>query len=88
MGTGERAHTMSQRAKVKHSRNPWKATATQRRAPHRSLRQPFARLTAERDPATQELKETPTRLRQLERQVPAVAVRPQVDVVGRALTRL
>jgi hypothetical protein len=76
---------MSQLSKVKHSRNQWKAKAKQRSDHHRYLRKQFARLKAERDQAKQELKETQTRLRQLESQVPAVAVRPKVDVVGLAL---
>jgi hypothetical protein len=76
---------MRQLAKVTHSRNPWKAKAKQRSDHHRYLRQQCARLKAERDQAKQELKETPTRLRQLESQVPAVAVRPKVEVVGLAL---
>jgi hypothetical protein len=76
---------MSQLSKVKHSRHQWKAKAKQRSDHHRYLRKQFARLKAERDQAKQELKETQTRLRQLESQVPAVAVRPKVDVVGLAL---
>jgi septal ring factor EnvC (AmiA/AmiB activator) len=85
MGTCERAHTRSQRSKGKHSRNQWKAKAKQRSDHHRYLRKQFARLKAERDQAKQELKETQTRLRQLESQGPAGAVRPKVDVVGLAL---
>jgi hypothetical protein len=76
---------MSQLSKVKHSRNQWKAKAKQRSDHHRYLRKQFARLKAERDQAKQELKETQTRLRQLESPVPAVAVRPKVDMVGLAL---
>jgi hypothetical protein len=76
---------MSPLAKVKHSRNQWKAKAQQRSDHNRYLRKQLARLKAERDQAKQELKETQTRLRQLESQVQAVAVRPKVDVVGLAL---
>ncbi len=76
---------MSPLAKVKHSRNQWKAKATQRSEHHRYLRKQLARLKAERTQAQQEIKETHTRLRQLESQVQAVAVRPKVDVVRLAL---
>jgi hypothetical protein len=76
---------MSQLAKVKHSRNQWKAKATQRSEHNRYLRKQLARLKAERTQAQQEIKETHTRLRQLESQVQAVAVRPKVDVVRLAL---
>jgi hypothetical protein len=76
---------MSQLSKVKHSRNQWKAKAKQRSDHNRFLRKQLARLKAERAQAKQELKESQTRLRQMESQVPAVAVRPKVDVVGLAL---
>ncbi len=85
MGAWERAHTMSQLSTVNHRRNQWKATAKQRNDHHRSLRQQLARVKAERDQAQQDLKETPTRLRQLESQAQAVAVRPQGDVVWLSL---
>jgi hypothetical protein len=76
---------MSQLSKVKHSRNPWKAQAKQRSAHNRYLRKQLARVTVERDQAKQNLKETHTRLRQLESQAQAVAVRPQVEVVWLSL---
>jgi len=76
---------MSQLSKVKHSRNQWKAKAKQRSDHNRYLRKQLARLKAERAQARQEFKEIQTRLRQLESQVQAVAVRPKVDVVGLAL---
>ena len=76
---------MSQLSKVTHSRNQWKAKATQRSDHNRYLRKQLARLKAERTQARQEFKETQTRLHQLESQVQAVAVRPKVDVVGLAL---
>jgi hypothetical protein len=76
---------MSQLSKVKHSRNQWKAKAKQRSDHNRYLRKQLARLKAERAQAKQELKETQTRLRQRESQVPTGAVRPKVDVVGLAL---
>jgi hypothetical protein len=77
---------MSPLSKVTHSRNQWKAKAKQRSDHKRDLRKQLARLKAERAQAQQELKETQTRLGQLESQVQAVAVRPKVDVVGLALT--
>jgi hypothetical protein len=76
---------MSQLAKVKHSRNQWKAKAKQRSDHNRYLRKQLTRVKAERDQAKQDLKETQTRLRQRESQAQAVAVRPQVDVVWLAL---
>jgi hypothetical protein len=72
---------MSPLAKIKHSRNQWKAKAKQRSDHHRYLRKQLARVKAERDQATQDLKATQSRLRQLESQTQAVAVRPQVHVV-------
>ncbi len=72
---------MSQLCKVTHSRNQWKAKAKQRSDYNRYLRQQLARVKAERDQATQNLKATPSRLRQLESHAQAVAARPQVDVV-------
>jgi predicted nucleic acid-binding Zn-ribbon protein len=76
---------MSQLAKVTRSRTQWKEKATQRSDHNRYLRKQLARVKAERDQAKQALKETQTRLRQLESQVQAVAVRPKVDVVWLAL---
>ena len=76
---------MSQLSTVTHSRNQWKAKAKQRSDHNRYLRKQLAHLKAERAQARQEFKETQTRLRQLESQVQAVAVRPKVDVVGLAL---
>ena len=72
---------MSQLCKVTHSRNQWKAKAKQRSDDNRYLRQQLARVKAERDQATQNLKATQSRLRQLESHAQAVAARPQVDVV-------
>ena len=43
MGTCERAYTMSQLSKVKHSRNQWKTKATQRSDHNRYLRKQLAR---------------------------------------------
>jgi len=72
---------MSQLCKVTHSRNQWKAKAKQRSDYNRYLRQQLARVKAERDQATQNLKATQSRLRQLESHAQAVAARPKVDVV-------
>ena len=76
---------MSQLSKVNQSRHQWKAKAKQRSDHNRSLRKQLARVKAERDQAKQDLKETQTRLRQLESQAQAVAVRPQVEVVWLSL---
>ena len=76
---------MSQLSKGKHRRNQWQAKAKQRSDHNRYLRKQLARVKAERDQAKQDLKETQTRLRQLESQAQAVAVRPQVDVVWLSL---
>ena len=77
---------MRQLAKITHSRNQWKAKAKQRSEHHRDLRTQLARVKAERDQAKQDLKATQSRLRQLESQTQAVAVRPQVDVVWLSLS--
>jgi hypothetical protein len=76
---------MSQLSKVKHGRNQWKAKAKQRSDANRYLRKQLARVKAERDQAKQDLKETQTRLRQLESQAQTVVVRPKVDVVWLSL---
>jgi len=85
LATYERSHTMSQLSKVTHSRNQWKAKAQQHNDHNRYLRKQLARVKAERDQAKQDLKATQTRLRQLESQAQAVAVRPQSDVVWLSL---
>ena len=76
---------MSQFSKVNHSRRQWKDKAKQRGDDNRSLRKQLARVKAEREQATQALKDTQARLRQLESQVQTVAMRPKVDVVWLAL---
>jgi hypothetical protein len=81
LGAWERAQTMSQLCKVKHSRNQWKAKAKQRSDHNRYLRKQLARVKAERDQAKQDLKATQSRLRQLENHAQAVAARPKVDVI-------
>lgn len=72
---------MSQLSKVKQGRKQWKDKAKLRGDQNRYLRKELTRLKAERDQAKQALKESQTRLRQLESQVQSVAVRSKVDVV-------
>src|SRR2546427_6584437 len=76
---------MSQLSKVKHSRNQWKHKATQRGDRDRYQRKHIARFTAERDRATQALKEAQARLRQLESPRQELVALPKVDLVWLAL---
>ena len=76
---------MSQRSKVKHSRDQWKHKAPQRGDHNRYQRKQITRLTAERNRAIQALKAAQARLRQLESQLPAPVALPKVDVVFVAL---
>jgi len=76
---------MSQLSKVKHSREQWKHKATQRGDQHRYQRKQIARLTAERNRATQALKAAQARLRQLESQPQERVALPKVEVVLLAL---
>ena len=76
---------MSQLYKVKHGRKQWKDKAMQRGDQNRYLRKELARVKGERDQAKQALKESETRLRQLESPIEGLAVRPKVDVVWLAL---
>src|SRR3989442_7745500 len=76
---------MSQLSKVKHSRNQWKHKATQRGDRDRYQRKHIARITAERDRATQALKEAQARLRQLESPRQELVALPKVDLVWLAL---
>jgi hypothetical protein len=76
---------MSQFSKLHHSRDQWKHKAKQRGERERYQRKQNARLRAERDRATQALKEMQARLRQLEAQRRALATVPKVDVVYVAL---
>jgi hypothetical protein len=76
---------MSQFSKMKHSRDQWKHKAMQRGARERYQRKQNSRLKAERDRATNALRETPARLRQLEAQLHGLATLPKVDVVYLAL---
>jgi len=70
---------------MKHSRDQWKHKATQRGERERYQRKQNARIRAERDRATQALKETQARLRQLEAQQHGLTTQPKVDVVSLAL---
>src|SRR5947209_4950437 len=76
---------MSQLSKVKHSRNQWKHKATQRGDRDRYQRKHIARITAERDRATQALKEAQARLRQLESPRQELVALPKVYLVWLAL---
>src|SRR6266571_5240422 len=76
---------MCQLSKVKHSRNQWKHKATQRGDRDRYQRKHIARITAERDRATQALKEAQARLRQLESPRQELVALPKVDLVWLAL---
>jgi hypothetical protein len=76
---------MSQLSKVKHSREQWKHKATQRGDQNRSQRKQIARLTAERNRATQALTAAQARLRQLESQPQERVALPKVEVVFVAL---
>src|SRR5919108_1251716 len=76
---------MSQFSKMHHSRDQWKHKAKQRGERERYQRKQNARLTAERDRATQALTETQAGLHQLEAQLHGLATRPKVDVVYLAL---
>jgi hypothetical protein len=76
---------MSQFSQMHHSRDQWKHQATQRGERERYQRTQNAHLRAERDRATQALKETQARLRQLAAQWRGLATVPKVDVVYVAL---
>lgn len=76
---------MSSLSKMQHSRDQWKYKATQRGERERYQRKQHVRLKAERDQATQALKATQARLRQLEAHLHGLATVPKVDVVHLAL---
>src|SRR5712691_8835765 len=85
IGVDERACSMSQLSKVTHSRNQWKHKATQRGDRDRYQRKQIVRVSAERDRATNALKETQARLRQLEAHIQGRVALPKVDLVWLAL---
>ena len=76
---------MRQLSKVKRSRNQWKHKAKQRGGRDRYQRKQIVRISAERDRATNALKEALARLHQLASQQQGVAVLPKVDLVLLAL---
>jgi len=76
---------MSQLSKVKRRREEWKHKATQRGDPNRYHRKQIARLTAERNRATQALPAAQARLPQLERQPQEPVALAKVAVVFLAL---
>jgi hypothetical protein len=76
---------MSQLSKVKHSRDQWKHKAKQRGDHNRYQRKQIARITVERNRATQALKAAQARLRQLESQPQGLVALPKVDLVLLAL---
>jgi hypothetical protein len=76
---------MSQLSKVKHSRAQWKHKAKQRGDRERYQHKQIARLTAERNRATQALTAARARLRQLESQPQGRVALPKVDAVFWAL---
>ena len=76
---------MSQLSKVKHSREQWKAKAKARGDQNRYQRKQFARLRAERDQATADLKQAQARLDQLEHERQGPPTPAKVDLVWMAL---
>src|SRR5712691_2508917 len=76
---------MSPLSSVKRSRNQWKHKAIQRANHDRYRRKQLARVTHERDRATQALNEAQARLHQLEAQSHGLAVQNKVDLVFLAL---
>jgi hypothetical protein len=76
---------MSPLSNVRDSRNQWKHKAIQRANHDRSRRKQLARVTNERDGATQARNEAQARLRQLEAQRHGLAVQNKVDLVFLAL---
>jgi hypothetical protein len=80
-----RAHVLSQFSKMNHSREQWKQKAKQRGDQHRDQRTQIARLTAERNRATNARKQPQARLRQREAGRHGLATLPKVDVVDVAL---
>jgi hypothetical protein len=76
---------MSQLSKVTHSRDQWKHKATQRGDRDRYQRKQLARITAERNQATQARQEAQARLRQIESQAQGLVALPKRDLVFLAL---
>ena len=78
---------MSQFSKMKHSRDQGKEKAKQHGQGERDERREKARIKAERAQLTRTLKASPPRVRELEAQLDALAIRPQGAVVHFALQR-
>src|SRR3989454_746490 len=85
MGVPESVRIMSNPSKAKQSENKWKQKAKQRGDRDGSQRKQMPRIPAERDRATQALKETQARLRQLEAHVQGLVALPKVDLILLAL---
>ena len=77
---------MSQRSKLRHSREPWKHTARQRADDHRSLRQELVRIKRERDHHQQALSAAEARLHAYERAPASRGVQTKAEVIELALT--
>ena len=77
---------MSQRSKLRHSREQWKHKARQRGDDNRYLRKELARVKQERDRHQQALKAAEVRLRDYESGQAAMVVQTKVDVIELALT--
>ncbi len=76
---------MSQFSKMRHSRDEWKDKAKQRGQGERYERREQARIQAERDQLTHDLKASEARVHEFEAQLQGLAIRPKVDVVHLAL---
>lgn len=76
---------MSQLSKMKRSRNQWRAKAKARGQQQRDQRKAHARLRARYHQATETLKVTQARVRQLEAPLQGLATRPKVEVIHLAL---
>jgi hypothetical protein len=76
---------MSQKSKLKKSRNQWKYKAGMRADKNRYLRKELSRVKKQRDRFKKELKETRDRLDQLETRNQGLAVQHKVDLVLLAL---
>jgi hypothetical protein len=76
---------MSQRSKLRHSREQWKHKARQRADDNRYLRKELARIKQERERYKQALKAAEARLRHYESGQSAMIVQTKVDVIELAL---
>ena len=76
---------MSQRSKLRHSREQWKHKARQRADDHRYLRKELARIKRERDHHQQALSAAEARLHAYERAPASRVVQTKADVIELAL---